>query len=369
MLLNEARKAAGLSTRGLAEKLKSAGHAVSHVSISKYERDEFSPTPDTLKAIADILGRTPEWFESSTPLLAGVRFRAIKTLSQTTKDQFAAGAAPWLRLYIHVSQLLESLPQTGHQIQTNPSESSQDLAKQVRQVYTLEEYPVPSVVQLLEDAGALVIGHDGPAGIDAFTAHFGSYRVVVVNRSLPPDRMRLTLSHELGHILRNDCDHDRVDDVSDGEGHAFEFASHFLMPSTVLAKAFEGRSMVQLVKYKEQYGISLAAMIYRATQEGLIPRSMAQRLWREFSRLGWRRHEPGNVAADYPVRMESLVDSALRQKRATLNELAIASALTPGIIKDRVNDAMGATNPHQQAPHLRIAEHLDDEDAMEETHE
>jgi hypothetical protein len=90
---------------------------------------------------------------------------------------------------------------------------------------------------------------------------------------------------------------------------------------------------------------------------------MAQMLWREFARLGWRRREPGRVPTDYPVRMEALVDSALRSKLVTVTELSRISGIAPEAIKARVLEAMGARELRRDdhdPPPFRISEYLDE---------
>ncbi len=360
--LREARTEAGLTTRALAQHLKDAGHAVSHVTLSKYERNEFSPTAATLRVIAGIVAKPVEWFEGVEATLSGIRFRALKTLPVRKKSDFSSLALPWLRLYFYLLDLLQRREPSQLQVRLRTAEEPAVVARRIRDKYKLQHYPIPSVARMLENAGIRVIQQVGASGVDAFAARLGAAHVVTVNSSLPADRMRLTLAHELGHVLYEDVLHDGHADDGAIESRAFEFASHLLMPSPVLREAFEIKSMVRLVQYKERFGISLSAMIYRATREQLIPQTMAQRLWREFSRLGWRRQEPGRVPTDRPVRLETLIDSALRQKRATLTELCRVSTLTPEAIHSRVMDAMGAREARadNDAPTFRISAYLDE---------
>lgn len=363
--------AAGLTTRALAQRLKDLGHAVSHVTVSKYERDQFSPTAETVKAIASVVGKPAEWFEGANLNLSGVRFRALKTATAKEKTAFLLQAMPWLRLYIHLFELLERKGPAHLQVQIGADESGAQAAKQIRDKYELRDYPIPSVARMLENAGIRVIRIAGAVGIDAFAGYLGDTHVVAVNSQLAPDRMRLTLTHEFAHVLYEDVLHDRQVDERELESRAFELASHLLMPSPVLREAFEMRSMVRLVQYKERYGISLAAMIYRATRERIVPQATAQRVWREFSRLGWRRHEPGRVPADYPVQLETLIESALRQERATLAELSRVAGVSTVDIQRRVMEAMGAiglTESDPDAPSFKISAYRE-HGAMSETHD
>lgn len=362
--IKEARNAANLSTRALAQLLKDKGYAVSHVTISKYERDEFSPANPTLQAIAEITGKELRWFETFALHLSGLRFRSLKTISAREKNAFSADALRWLRLYAHLHDMMHEEFKRDLQVSARLSDKGRELAKRVRETYKLKDYPIPSVSRMLENSGIRVIQLDGRRGIDAFAARLGEHKVVVVNCYLPPDRMRLTLAHELAHVLFEDCNHDRAVDHDDVEHRAFEFASHLLMPDSVLKDAFETKSLVRLVQYKERYGISLAAMVFRATRSNLISDRVATMLWREFSKLGWRKNEPGQVPTDKPARMEALLDSALRQDFTSLTELSCVSGLELNQLQDRILEALGARELKSEdvdAPSLRISAYRDEE--------
>jgi Zn-dependent peptidase ImmA (M78 family) len=100
--------------------------------------------------------------------------------------------------------------------------------------------------------------------------------------------------------------------------------------------------MVQLVQYKERFGISLAAMIYRARKSNILSQRLYQRLWRDFARLGYRDQEPGNVAADRPLRMEALIDASVSAGRTSYNDIARIAGIDAAVLKERVLSAMGA---------------------------
>jgi hypothetical protein len=99
--------------------------------------------------------------------------------------------------------------------------------------------------------------------------------------------------------------------------------------------------MVRLVNYKEHYGISLAAMVYRARRERLITQREYEKIWQQFSRLGFRKDEPGNVAPDRPVRLEVLIDLAVAQKKTTLAQIAQQLGTEELAVQQRVLVAMG----------------------------
>ena len=65
---------------------------------------------------------------------------------------------------------------------------------------------------------------------------------------------------------------------------------------------------------KHKYGLSMQAWIYRARDLGILSESAAAELWRQFSRRGWRRQEPGDqIPPEEPARMKRLILRALTE--------------------------------------------------------
>ena len=105
--------------------------------------------------------------------------------------------------------------------------------------------------------------------------------------------------------------------------------------------------MVRLVRFKELFGVSLAAMIYRGKQLGKIKQQDYERLWREFGRLGWRKKEPGFVQADYSSRLEQLIERAIHEKAMSYREVAALAAVDERVIRSRVLEAIGGSVPDE----------------------
>jgi Zn-dependent peptidase ImmA (M78 family) len=175
------------------------------------------------------------------------------------------------------------------------------------------------------------------ARIDAFVGCFDSSKAVVLNSKLSNDRIRLDAMHELAHFLYDDGPSLPPAEV---EIRAFEFASHMLLPESQLQEAFKWKSMVRLLEYKQRFGISLAAMIFRARKSKIISQRLYQRIWSEFSKLGYRKNEPGRVAYDRPIRMEALIDGAVNNGRTSYEELAKITRKEPIEIERKVMGAM-----------------------------
>ncbi|KKL96198.1 hypothetical protein LCGC14_1846910, partial [marine sediment metagenome] len=218
-------------------------------------------------------------------------------------------------------------------------------AQQLRRDLRLGDHePIQSVVDVLEKAGIRVMELRTRLAVDAMAGQLGDEDVVVLKPDVPGDRTRLNAAHELGHVVFRDCAELRAGDAGEQERRAFEFASHFLLTRRMLKEAFQGRSMVRLVQFKERYGISLAAMVYRAQAEAVLPKSLAKRLWIEFSRRGWRSREPGQVAEERATRFEQIIDAAILSGRLSWHQAAAVTGMREDELRDRVEEALGPTH-------------------------
>jgi Zn-dependent peptidase ImmA (M78 family) len=210
-----------------------------------------------------------------------------------------------------------------------------------------EDQPIPSVVDVVERFGVDIIEMVVSADIDGFAAYLDGKPVIALNADVPADRARLDAAHELGHLLLGHCAARSFSGFSDvAENDAYAFASHFLMPPATLRQAFIGKSVARLVEFKERFGISMAAMVYRAgpSGEGLLSKKETDWLWRQFSIRGWRRKggEPGHVRPDRAVRFEVLVDYLLAQNNNNWQRVASLLHVDSERLRRRWGELMGA---------------------------
>lgn len=335
-----ARLAKGLSTRAVAERLKPIS-PVSHATLSNYEKGATRPPIDIISAVATLYERPINWFLGDGPMLAGVRYRNLKSkVGVGDRHRFEGESQRWLDAYIAIEDHLGEPLEPDFEFEMEEGEAPARAASRMRHALGLDDdEPLPSVVELLERMGVRVLGVETELAIDGLAARMGNEHVVVLNNSVSNDRARMNAGHELGHVVSGDCNDG--EETKEEERAAFEFASHLLLTPPMLREALRRKSMVRLVEFKERFGISLAAMVFRAEEEGLISREMAKRLWIEFSKRGWRKREPGAVRADRPTRFETLVDSAIVERDYPLDRLAEITGVREDELKRRLIRATG----------------------------
>lgn len=313
--LKSARNAVGISTRLAAERA-GARMRLSHATIANYEKGRSTPSLDVLAVLASVYGRPINWFLESGETLSGVRYRNLTSRVRLgERQQYEANSQKWLEAYVRLERHLGSPLEAESVIPDIGGVSEDEAAERIRSALGVKKgEPVPSMARAMEQFGIRAIELPTEAAIDGLAARFGSEFVVVLNPDTVNDRCRLNAAHETVHIATGDCE-SGLPSSKDDERRAFNIASRILLPEAQLKKAFEGRSLVRLVAFKEQFGISLAAMIYRAEHASIISKGEAKWLWIEFSRRGWRRKEPGYVRPDRAVRFEDMLDSAIAEKR------------------------------------------------------
>jgi Zn-dependent peptidase ImmA (M78 family) len=148
------------------------------------------------------------------------------------------------------------------------------------------------------------------AAVDAYS--FDSrLRPVVVLNPIKRDyyRQRFDVAHELGHLIMHG-------DAEPGgrivEEQAHRFASELLLPAAeirdLLPATMGGNVWVTLGKLKEQWGVSMQALLYRARRLGRLGDVSYRNAMTTISARGWRRDEPGLITT---IEQPSLLPKAV----------------------------------------------------------
>ena len=327
--LKVARSAAGLSLRGLEARI---GGRVTAQAISKYERDDSVPGSGVLIALADALGVSVDYLTGDPEVvLEGIEFRKKKITSRREEAQVEGQVAHLLERYLTIETLLglpsvewdrpREAPYPIHDVQ-----EAEYAARGLRMDWKLGIDPIPNVVELLEGRGIKVLSIE-LTNIDGLTARVrrgaaGLLSVIVVNRTAWGERQRFTLAHELGHIVLHAAS------GVDAEKTAHRFAGAFLMPAEALwAEMGAHRSSIgwsELFDLKRLFGVSVQALVVRCRDLGIFDAKLCQRLFRDFSRFGWRSppyREPFAMPGEETRRFErlcfrALAEDAISQARA-----------------------------------------------------
>ncbi len=302
--INLARKAMGLSMRGLAQKMN-----ISPMSISKYERGLMNPSSSILLEMADVLNVSVEFFFRPPPeSISLVMYRKHASLGKTELNAIHANIQEWLERYLEAESYFES---EGEPINiwkkylANSLEDIEQVADKVRYDWNLGIDPIDNLINILETHGIKIGMIDSRDCFDGCTFKSNGQPVIAVRNNTCGDRQRFSIAHELGHIVL-----DVDEDIEEKAAH--RFAAAFLFPkSSVLQELGEHRTCLnldELYLLKHKYGISMQAIIRRAKDLGIINDSYYRELCITFSQKGYRRQEPGKpVKSEEPARMQLLL--------------------------------------------------------------
>jgi len=329
--LQRARKGAGLSQREAASR---AG--LSHTAVSKWEKGELKPSSAHLIRLAKLYGvRTEYFFRPRTVTLDNVEYRKRAKVSKALLNRVHTDVLDQAERW---HELLDLFPRKPIPDFTVPSElpdridapeGIEELAVQLRSCWRLGLTPIPDLIDTLESLGILVIVTASTTGaeVDGMAGSAAGTPFVVVSNQTPGDRQRLTLAHELAHlVLANRLTPALLQSIAPGKDSkkAEELACHrlagaFLLPAPAVREHLgEHRrklEMQELHLLKHEYGLSMQAVLYRALQADVISSRVHTSLFRAISKRGWRTQEPGKAyPSEHTVLFEQLVYRALAEE-------------------------------------------------------
>lgn len=156
-----------------------------------------------------------------------------------------------------------------------------EVAEYLRAHWMLPAGPVQSVTAAIETAGGIVVPFDfGGAKVDALSFWPpGLPPLFFVRLDVPVDRLRFSLCHELGHVIMHSGTLS-----PDVEREAHLFAASFLMPEQDIRRQLRQEiSFARLAMLKPIWKVSMAALLHRAIELGLVPQWRARELWAQLS--------------------------------------------------------------------------------------
>lgn len=313
--IKSARINAGISQEALGRKL-----GITKMAISKYETGTVTPNSGALIALAKALEVKVEYFfRTSAVRLSKPSYRCRKAMSPKDETKILGKTADWLERYLVIEQITGSEkplilpdPDSCH---VSSLDQIEDIAVHVRQEWDLGLDPIENLMDVLEQHGIKVGVIAAPVKFDALTMKYNNeHPLIIVNKTFSGDRQRLSLAHELGHLLL------KLDEGIDEEEAAFRFAGAFLVPrQTAIRELGPKRKMLdfrELYVLKHKYGLSMGAWIYRAKNLGIISEAAANRHWVEMRSHKWHLKEPGTqIEPEIPTHLELLLLRALTEHK------------------------------------------------------
>jgi len=304
--LAQARKMRGMSLRALAEATESK---ISYNALHRYELGQMMPSDEVLIAVADALDQSLDFFfRPATVKLQEIKFRKTSGLGAKSEDAIRERALDFFERYLEIENILglsAGFKDPLGQMQLATEEDTETAAEKIRKEWKLGEGALQSVVEILESKGVKVFEVEAPERFNGFSGWTDGHPVIVLAKWLN-NRSRADLSHK------------------DMEHYCYRFAGAMLSPRKVFETDWGGFrhriSLEELIDLKRRYGLSIAAIMYRANDLGLVDKGLYDHFQIIRKKRGWHQpgHEPGDYAGnEISTRFEQLVLRAASEEIIT----------------------------------------------------
>ena len=293
-----ARLMNGLSLQGLADRM---GNRITKQALSKYELGKVIPDSEMIGILAEALHVRPDYFHANTVVEFGeIEFRKLKNYPSKEKSRIVEIAKNELSRYIELEEILGIETKFENPLEHMAITSQEDIeraADLLRDNWGLGRDAISNVIELLEDHHVKVLEIDSTESFDGFSTWVNGKDIplIVLNRSKVEDKLdrkRFTALHELAHLL---LDVNKLEEKQK-EKFCHAFAAAMLIPAETMKKELGGKrsklSFQELSAMKQQYGISMQALVYRAKDLGLISENYLKQFYIVFTQLGYRSSEP-----------------------------------------------------------------------------
>ncbi len=321
--LKAARKMAGLSLPQLASKLGD----ISKQSLSNYENGKRKPDSKILIRLAKELCVKPDFFVKDNTILLQ-KFEYRKKAKLGVKEMIEEKSKDQLERYLELENLLgikSSFVNPLKDFQLREIENAEAAAKHLRDEWGIGLNPIKNLIETLEDKEIKLIQIEAKKEFDGLAGFSGEIPLIVVNKNiLDIVRKRMTVAHELGHLLlkmpKNISEREK-------ENICFRFAGAFLIPKEVmieeLGKKRNRITMNELVHLKNEYGISILGLVRRAKDLKIINEAMYTNFFMKVRKTGWEKFEQGAYSGDErPIRRKNLAFRAISEEILSISKAA-----------------------------------------------
>lgn len=341
-----ARESRGLGQKALAEALD-----VSQGTISKIETGLIPLSNEMIELLSEVLDYPPHFFRQEGGItgigIAEVFHRKRQNVPQRVLNKIYAQIEIRIK---HISALLVSTEISSNVPKMDVDEYGgrvEEIARAVRAHWQMERGPVKDVTEVVEDAGGIIIPFDFETSlVDAISRWVPKLPpLFFVNERIPKDRYRLSLAHELGHMVMHTYP------TPDIEDQAFRFATEFLLPERDVIMDLQDLSLPKLANLKRYWKVSMAALLKRAEELNTIKPNQARYLWSQMSKAGYKTREPIelDVSGEQPRLLHELIETHQKELEYSEDDLRM---LLP--LNDEELWAFYLQDPLHPRPHLKV---------------
>lgn len=300
--IKEARLSKGFTVQELADLLE-----ISRQAVSQYELGQTSPSAAIMAKMVEILGLSYSFYLKPINLdyySNTIFFRCLKSADKNSKDKVRI-RSNWLgEIYQYLQEFLNfpdvNIPDLGSLLSKEilSHDDLENIAVSVRKAWGLGLGPIPNLTLLLEKQGFIVSRNKlGDEKTDACSQWRGKRPFIFLGSDKESAvRSRFDAAHELAHlILHNGITQEQMNDkdvFNRLEKEAHYFASAFLLPKDTFSQEVMSTSLEHFISLKKRWKVSIAAMVYRCDDLGILSESQILYLRKQMAKYNIRTHEP-----------------------------------------------------------------------------
>ena len=326
-----ARLLNGFSLQDLADKLN---NKISRQALHKYEKGEVIPDSEMMIHLCAVLGvRQDYFFRESLIELGEIEFRKLKKLPAKEQHKIVEHTKDILYRYLELEEIIGIETRFVNPLSGWKTISSfADIEKasiHVRKEWNLGGDPIYNTIELLEDHQIKVVEIHSEDSFDGMQTWVNkNIPVIAINMSQvkSADRIRFTVLHELGHLLLP------LHNLPESEKERFchQFAAAMLFPKDTaqkeLGKARKKLFIQELGALKQQYGISIQALVYRSRDLGIITDTFLKQFMFLMVNNQWKVIEPIQYEGlEKSNRFKQLIFRALAEDLISISKAAVLS--------------------------------------------
>jgi Zn-dependent peptidase ImmA (M78 family) len=323
--LRQLRLARGLSLEALAQQM---GGVVTKQALSKYEQGKANPTPIILTKLATALGvKAADLVRKQNFSVEFIAYRKQAAMGKREQEQVQSLVAEAMQQRVRLQQIIGQSGDQHIPIQCLRVETFDDVelaAEQLRQQWNLGVDPIANLTAVLEDHAVHVVEietderFDGIAAVARDDERQVLAATVVIRRGMPGERQRLSLAHEMGHLVL-----DPVEPL-DVERSAFRFGAALLAPAQIVRQRVGSRrgfiQLAELIILKQFFGLSIQALLRRLRDLSIITEAYYKQWCIDINRLGLRSREPAELPSEQPQWIRRTVLRAASESLISMEE-------------------------------------------------
>jgi len=323
--LRQRRFVLGYTLDEVTELVKKQGYTISKAAVSKYELGKSVPNATNLWHLACVLEASPEYFLKAPRFeIQWIAFRKNYALSKKEIEKIRYFAKEQVEARLFLNEVLGldiELPE-NRKYAIKKYEDVEEVALAIREKWKIDKWPIESLSSTLESKSIFLVEIESAHQFDGVSGWIDdTYPLIITSKNTPVDRKRMNIAHEFAHTVL-----DIRNEAINEEKAAFRLAAALLIPEGAIKNALGNRrkkvDLQELVLLKEDYGISVQALIRRCYDLQIISEVVYKQMNIMLRSRGMHINEPGECKnKEKPIMVKGRLLRAIAEGYTTESEI------------------------------------------------